>query len=194
MKNQTFKDQLQNKEARSPQDIKKLFPFVQLKSYKEFSNWHMKEVTYTQYGFKKDNKTFWFNRRTSDNDASYEYDDIIIILNTLEKNNFKYSCGYCGKGMLGSPNRFLDLIEFLNWVKENNYSFDKKRTSIYQISKNHWRFSGNLKEYSCAFSFDIFDRDILRKVYEKQGVTFDKLLTTLDELNKEFSKPEYKIG
>lgn len=169
MKKQTLAEQLDNIKAERPEDIKKLFPFVITGNYRQFSGWHCQEVTYTDYGFKKNNKKFWFGRRTSNEDKSYDYDDIIIILNTLKKSGFKFACNYCGKGMLGSANKFLDPIDFIKWVKENKYQFEGF-TSIETIKKGYWRFHGNLKECSCAFWFDIFDSELIIEISTKTGL------------------------
>lgn len=163
-------EQKDNFEADNPEDIKKIFPFVITRNYQNFSEWHTIMVTCTDYGFKKDNKEFWFARRTSNKDKSYNYDDIIIILSTLKKSGFKFACNYCGKGMLGSPNRFLNPIDFIKWVKENKYQFDTVFTSIEMIKEGYWRFSGNLKECSCAFWFDLFDADLLIEIITKTGL------------------------
>jgi len=170
-----LKDQLEKKKANNPQDIKKLFPFIVTKNYKQFSSWHNKEVTYTDYGFKKDNKTFWFNRRTCNLDQYYDYDDIIIICNTLKNSDFKYACTYCGKGCLGSPNKFLNPIDFINWVNKEKHTFDRVMTSIYKVNKDHWVFSGNLYKYSCAFRFHIFSKELLNEIINITGLTLKKI-------------------
>lgn len=168
-KEQTLKEQLDNLKVNSPEDIKKLFPFIITRNYKEFSGWHGQVVVYTGYGFKKDNKTYWFGRRTCNKSKSWDYDDVIIILNTLKKSDFKFACNYCGKGMLGSSNKFLDPIKFIDWVKENNHKF-QDFTSIELINKGYWRFHGNLTGYSCAFWFDIFDKNLVKEISEKTGL------------------------
>lgn len=165
-----LKEQLDNLKAETPGDIKKLFPFVITRNYKNFSRWHCATVTFTEYGFKKDNKEFWFGRRTSNKDKYYDYDDILIILNTLKKSGFKFACNYCGKGMLGSSNRFLNPIDFIKWVKENHYHFDLIISTYQEIEKGYWRFSGNLKECSCAFWFDIFDKELIEKIQKETKI------------------------
>ncbi len=167
---QSLKEQLDNKEAKNPTEVKRLFPFVVTKNYKQFSRWHCTEVTFTDYGFKKNDKTYWFGRRTSNEDQSYDYDDILFLLNNLQKNDFKFACNYCGKGMLGSPNKFLNPFDFIEWMKENNYQFDKHMTTMQKIDNGYWRFSGNLVQCSCAFWFDIFDKDILEKIIKGTGL------------------------
>lgn len=166
---QTLTEQKNNLEANNPEEIKKLFPFVITRDYEQFSGWHNLDVNYTEYGFKKGNNKYWFGRMTSNKSKSWDYDDIIIILNTLKKSGFKFACNYCGKGMLGSPNKFLNPIDFIKWVTENNYQFEDF-TSIETIKKGYWRFSGNLKEYSCAFWFDIFDKKLVTEIITKTGL------------------------
>ncbi len=166
---QTLKDQLENLEANNPDQIKKHFSFVITKEYKKYSSYYCKIVTYTDYGFIKNNKKYWFGRRTNNESNTWDYDDIIIILNTLKNSNYKFACEYCGKGMLGSPNKFLDPIDFVNWIIKNNYHFEKF-SNITIIDNGYWRFFGNLQEYSCAFWFDIFDVELMKKISEKTGL------------------------
>lgn len=173
-KMETLNDQIDNMEVKNPGDVKKLFPFVITRDYTKFSSWHGATVTYTDYGFKKNGKEFWFGRRTSNKDASYDYDDILVILNTYKKSNFKFACNYCGKGMLGSPNKFLNPLDFITWVKENKYQFDPIRTSIQNIGNGYWRFTGNLDKCSCAFWFDIFDKDIIQKIIKETEIKLNK--------------------
>jgi len=165
----SLKEQIDNLEANSVKDIKKLFPFVVTINYKYWSDWHDKKITYTDYGYKKIDQICWFSRRTNNLSDSWDYDEIILILNTLKKSNFRYACNYCCRGTLGSANKFTDPIEFLNWVEKNNYSFEKF-SQILEINKGYWQFCGNLKEYSCAFTFYIFDEKLVKEISSRSGV------------------------
>jgi hypothetical protein len=163
---ETLDKQKGGRSATSPEGVKKLFPFVVTRSYKKYSGWYEAEVTFTEYGFKKGRKTYWFGRRTSDLDQDYNYDDILVILTSLKKNKFAYACNYCGKGGLGSPNKFTNLTKFLWWVKRDKHQFDSTMTSFQEMTKGHWRFIGNLVSYSCAFWFDIFDEELHKEIME----------------------------
>jgi len=168
---ENLKEQLENKEARSPEDIKKLFPFIVTRNYEEYAGWHNKVVTYTEYGFKKGYDIFWFNRRTNNIDnQSYHYSDVVGICISLKNSDFKFACSFCGQGMLGSPNKFFNPLDLMDYIIKNNFTFDKAMTSLLKIKEGHYAFSGNLNEYSCAFNFHIFDEDLLGQIMKKSGL------------------------
>jgi len=172
MNKQTLNEQIKNMEVSTPEEVKKLFSFVEISQYEQDSLWHGNTVIFTEYGFKaNDGQYFWFNRRTSSEDKFYDYDDILVILNTLVDSNFKYVCYHCGKGCLGSANSFINPVEFAQYVKENKFTYNKLfAPTIYAIKRNHWRFSGNLNEISSSFQFDIFDEDLKKQLEEITGL------------------------
>ena len=55
-------------------------------------------------------------------------------------------------------------IDFLNWVKENNYSLVKDSTAQILSDGKTFNFHGNLNEVSCAFFYRIFDKQMSDKV------------------------------
>lgn len=169
----TLKEQNNNIEARSPEEIKKSFPFVITREYKGFSEWHGRTVTYTEYGFKKDDIVYWFARRTTNRSQWWAYDKIITILKTLQESEFKYSCSYCAAGVLGDPNRFTDPLVFIAQVLKEKHTFTDM-TSIQEIKPSHWCFSGNLNERSAAFHFDIFDKKLVEQISKQTNIEIMK--------------------
>lgn len=58
----------------------------------------------------------------------------------------------------------LSPLEFIALVRDNGFTFKKECTDIAIYSNGTARFSGNLKQYSCAFSFDIFDKEMIEEI------------------------------
>jgi len=75
----------------------------------------------------------------------------------LEKNNFKYLTFHC-------PKR--DINEFIEWVKENNYTLQIFGT-LFERNDIYVDFHGNLWEYSSAFHFRIYDMDLARNIVKE---------------------------
>lgn len=69
--------------------------------------------------------------------------------NQLCKNDGKYIC---------FNSKHKDIWQFLKWVKDSGYSF--VNFSSFCIWHGFYEFHGNLKEYSCAFHYRIYDRKL----------------------------------
>lgn len=61
----------------------------------------------------------------------------------------------------------LSPLEFIALVRDNGFTFKKECTDISIVNNGVTRFSGNLNEYSCAFSFDIFDKEMIEELKKK---------------------------
>lgn len=68
------------------------------------------------------------------------------------------------------------LPEFLEWIKANGYTFNKNMTD-FSIEKDYIDFSGNLNEYSAAFCFRIYDKDLATH-----------LMNTIDAPRRDYTK------
>lgn len=92
------------------------------------------------------------------NDKSIDVDEIKA---ELIKTNGRYFTFCCGK-------RDVDPIGFIDWVKENDFNFeDCTAIGKYNtIEDGFVDFGGNLKEISCAFSFRIYDPELVKEVKE----------------------------
>lgn len=54
-------------------------------------------------------------------------------------------------------------FDFLNWVKENNYTLEVVR-EFFVEDEDFTDFHGNCCEYSCAFHYRIYDEAIIKKL------------------------------
>jgi len=82
------------------------------------------------------------------------------------KSGGRWICYYCPSGMLGSNPNWADPFEFLQFVRDNNYSFNSFFGICKRKSKENdcWEFHGNLVEISHAFSFRIFDKTTINQI------------------------------
>lgn len=61
-----------------------------------------------------------------------------------------------------------DVEAFLAWKRENGYTFDKDATDpvVWDNDERCYNFSGNIEEYSAAFWFRIYDKDLADRCIE----------------------------
>lgn len=96
--------------------------------------------------------------------------DVENYFKQLNSNGGKYIVFHC------INNNGKTLQEFLDWVKDNGYTFDKDMTDFI-IDKDYVDFHGNLNEYSAAFYFRIYDKTLAAS-----------LMDTIDAPKKDFTK------
>ena len=84
----------------------------------------------------------------------------------LVENNGAYFCNYCHARGIKNP------IEFLQFVKERGFTFEE----FTQIGKYNSKesgfidFGGNLREYSSAFDFRIYDMELVKEIETLTGL------------------------
>ena len=60
---------------------------------------------------------------------------------------------------------FDDPFELLEWVKEKGYTLEAVRGFFISASTDDYAdFHGNLREYSCAFHYRIYDKEMMSKL------------------------------
>ena len=103
---------------------------------------------------------------------SYEYelkesrDNVADYFRQLNQNDGKYFCFYCCDW--GTRER--DIYKFLEWITANGYTFDNDMTHIIE-GDEFTDFNGNLNEYSAAFFFRIYNKELAADIMAKcQGV------------------------
>jgi hypothetical protein len=79
------------------------------------------------------------------------------ILTFLQTNRKAFQ-DYC----LGRS-RAHDPLSFMSWIDTQNYHYEDMSTIHKLKNRSVWNFCGNLKEYSSAFSFYIFDKHLAAK-------------------------------
>lgn len=92
-----------------------------------------------------------------------EKKELEYLVEQLKKNNGKWFDRYSrtyqpfeGKGL--SP------LEFIKWIKDKGYTFDKSMVKLEKEDERTACFHGNLNEYSCAFRYEIFDAGIINEI------------------------------
>lgn len=92
--------------------------------------------------------------------------EVVEIKAQLVENNGAYFCNYChARGIK-------NLIEFLQFVKERSFTFEE----CTQIGKYNSKesgivdFWGNLREYSSAFDFRIYDMELVKEIETLTGL------------------------
>lgn len=90
--------------------------------------------------------------------AKYNYknrvNEIKRIKEMLLNNNGDYLKEY---GKFDNP------FDFVDWVKENNYTFEI-HGELFRNCEQFTDFHGNLKEYSLAFNYRIYNQDIVNQL------------------------------
>jgi hypothetical protein len=73
------------------------------------------------------------------------------LIKNLRFNGYRFVKNYCG--------RFSNPVDFVKFVAENNYTFERAYAVYEGGTLNRLQFAGNLKELSHAFNFFIYDLD-----------------------------------
>ncbi len=100
-------------------------------------------------------------------DVKHDEETCTDFMRQLEKNEGKWFDRYRTWFWQPKEVRGMSPIEFIHWTEEKKYTFDKEMTEVYFKEDGTARFHGNLNEFSCAFSFDIIDSDIINDVIRK---------------------------
>lgn len=93
-------------------------------------------------------------------DKMHRHEMTVRIIN-LRHNNYKFICFYGGK--------FDNPLDLIKWVAEKDYSFER-HGEFFETCGNFTDFHGNLREYSNAFMFRIYDPEILAQLKKKMKV------------------------
>ena len=85
----------------------------------------------------------------------------------LNENGGKYFAFYCADwGKYGSKHPKKDLFAFLEWIKDGGYTFVRDMTD-FTVMDDFTDFSGNLNEYSAAFWFRIYDKELAARLIDE---------------------------
>ena len=117
-------------------------------AFEVYSHWDGGNISLTPVYFEQAGKRYFIvNTGPGDRESNLDY-----YVQQLSKNDGKYFCFYCYKP---------DIREFLDIVKSKGYHFvdDTK----FDMHGDFVDFHGNMKEYSCAFMYRIYDM----KMYEE---------------------------
>lgn len=155
------------------------FQIVKGEPYERFSSWYNRIITMTP--------VFWIgadgvkhfisilsSNTGSDFDEKNEKEELDRKVELLRNNDGKYIPVYLKDNLRCYPVE--DIDAFLKWKRENGYTFDKRMTDPvrWNKSENSFNFLGNLCEYSAAFWFRIYDKDLADKciaALDEDGIT-----------------------
>lgn len=120
---------------------------------------------YTPYYFLMDGKEHFIRNLiksggyTSYNSYNQRRKELAEVIKELRKNNFKFYVNHCVGG-------FKNPVEFIQWVKQNGNTFQIHGELLLKCD-TFTDFHGNLSERSCAFSFRIYDKELLNQIKEE---------------------------
>ena len=104
--------------------------------------------------------------KSYENKMKESRDDVAEYFRQLNQNDGKYFCFYCCDW--GTRER--DIYKFLEWIAANGYTFDNNMTHIIE-GDEYTDFNGNLNEYSAAFFFRIYNKELAADIMARcQGV------------------------
>lgn len=146
-------------------------------SFSDFSGWYDATVTRCPVYCKLPDgrEVFLLNRLTGAVESNKQKDHYILrgieehkkeieaFIDQLKENGGKWFDRYCRWIWHPEETKKLGPLEFIDWVKSEGYTFNKKMTSL-EIEPYRTMFGGNLNEYSCAFRYDILDEAIVEEI------------------------------
>ena len=136
----------------------------------QYAGWYNQETDYVDTYFKK-NGNWLFLRGIADCAPDYEKREIEDLKAQVVNNQCRFIRYYCH-----TPIDNPDSLEMIAWVKANNLRWEPFARFEYLSKSMGWEFGGNCLEYSCAFTFRIYDRSLAIKVkrsfIESQDPTF----------------------
>lgn len=123
-----------------------------------WSGWYNAEIDYIDTYFTIDDKTR-FLRGIAECAPDYEKRKIDTLKQQLIDNNAKFVSFYCH-----APIDNCHPLNFLAWIRENQLTFEPFSAFVYISSLKVWEFRGNLREYSSAFQYRIWNKGLAIKV------------------------------
>ena len=138
-----------------------------------WSGWHGAEIDHIDTYFSVDGGEPQFLRGVVEGATGSDMREIESLKKQLVEHAAKYVCFYChapiGNGRhrvdwITAPEDDRHPLKFLAWVREHNLTFEPFSRFEYLSGMKVWEFGGNLREYSSAFTYRIWDRGLAIKV------------------------------
>ena len=124
------------------------------------NGWHNRKVLQTPYYFQIGKRKLFLSSLTSDTghvfDERHYRREMAGLLCNLRKNRYDY-CTF--------HSRYPDIFEFFKWLRENHYTLEVQG-SLFSIDpeRNYVDFHGNVCEYSAAFHYRIYSRELFENI------------------------------
>lgn len=135
--------------------------------YAQYSSWRCKDCNYTDYHVVINGRKSYFHR-IEKGAKSYEIlsrHEMAVRLMYFRKTNYKYvDCNIPSSYQPGCT-----IAERFDFIRKNGYTpCHTFGASLYWSKElNCWVFHGNLHEYSYAWNFYIYDREIVDYILEQ---------------------------
>ena len=153
-----------------------MIEIIEKEPYKSFDNWNERECLMCPVFMIKDNKEYFvLNRREPSDD--YRNKENQKIIEKLKQTNGKYTIFY---GEFENPFEMLkEIIQKMDLIITNSDSiFDKQMTNEDSVD-----FHGNRQNYSSAFMYRLFDKELENDLKE--------IVTLINK--KEWDKADIKL-
>lgn len=129
-------------------------------AFHKFLSWHNKVVTYVPYQFDMEGKRYFLQNLMTETGNPHDERrcrrELAALLLNLRRNHYQYCTFYSDKR---------DIFEFFDWVRNNNYTLEVHGALLsFSQEEGFADFCGNIVEYSAAFRFRIYSRELLRHV------------------------------
>lgn len=129
----------------------------------KYVSWYNKIVTYVPYCFEYDGKRYFLGNlatRTGTEQGDRENRrEMASLLTSLRRHHYQYCTFHAIKE---------DIFEFFKWLRENKYTLEI-HGALFTFDPDHGYvdFWGNVREYSAAFQYRIYSREMLRHIIDQ---------------------------
>ena len=146
--------------SRFAKKLKQHPKIIKGEAIRNHNGWHNRIVMHTPYYFQLGKRKLFLSSLTSDTGNAFDERryrrDMAGLLWNLRKNRYDYCTFYSHKS---------DIFEFFKWLRENHYTLEVQG-SLFSIDpeRNYVDFHGNVCEYSAAFHYRIYSRELFENI------------------------------
>ena len=124
------------------------------------NGWHNRKVLQTPYYFLIGKRKLFLSSLTSDTGHAFDERryrrEMAGLLWNLRKNHYDYCTFYSHKP---------DIFDFFKWLRDNHYTLEVQgRLFSIDSERNYVDFHGNVCEYSAAFHYRIYSRELFENI------------------------------
>lgn len=128
--------------------------------FRRASGWYGEVVTYMPYMVEHSGKQYFLQNLTTmtgnRHDDLGKRRELAALLRNLRKNHYQYCTFYSEKS---------DIFEFFDWIRNSNYTLEVHGELLnFNREEGFVDFCGNVIEYSAAFRFRIYSRELLKHI------------------------------
>ena len=131
--------------------------------FRQYVGWYNTNVAYVPYSLVMDGKKLFLRnlatRTGSAVDDRRNRDETAVLLRSLRANHYEYCTFYSVKK---------DIFEFFDWLHENKYTLEIQGGLFdFADERSHVDFHGNVCEYSAAFWYRIYSRELFSHIIDQ---------------------------